>query len=788
MLVERNRSVRLLLSLLLLPALSGCKNATVTQELLDADYLTAGQTAIDLLAPGNGATASQNPQFIWSAKAGIKTYKIEISTSSDFAQPILSKTITESSYTLANADLTGISQLDAIQYFWRVSVPEVKKNLLSSTGNIQVLETNVYYVDTASVTSLQVGNKAGPFKQIQTAIDVAYAARGNATTGLAIRVAKGNYTEDIILRARIGIYGGYDPANWSRNIAANATNITPHLATPVTGGADITPATTASTVIDGFTLNSGTVSGLASYLITLNNSSPTISNNTLTAGAIGGSASSYGIYMNSSSPVISGNTITAGTTIGSTSSVGIYSNASSPTISSNTINGGSTAGAGISYGIYLNNSSSVNITGNTVATGSAGNTYGMYNTGSTAVTVSNNTITGGTAIGVAGNSYGMYNANSSPTITNNTITGGISNNVGSYALYNTAASAPIITRNVIKGASVSGTGNSYGIYNDSSSPAISQNTIISGSTSASTSYAIQNINVSSPTISNNNITAGAGNFSYGIHNSVSSAANIANNTINGGSAISPTGVYANNSILIITNNIIFTEAGNAILRYGVYEANGTSNPASFQNNLITDCPTALYYNGGATAITTEANLAVPANTTGGTVASTSGNIGPTSVVNFAAILFTNIPVAFDIAQDGGDGGFAYNGSTSTLETNTTCANYIVGQFIEYNADGVARSISGCSTASLSGIVTFSPVLSIASANTKPIRIWGTNSTNLVYDYHLTNSTPAAIRNGGKDTSQSTCGSAGSSSCGNITTDRDGTTRTLPYSIGAYEKD
>lgn len=352
-------------------------------------------------------------------------------------------------------------------------------------------------------------------------------------------------------------------------------------------------------------------------------------------------------------------------------------------------------------------------------------------------------------------------------------------------MYNTASSSPVITSNVIKGAAASSAGNSFGIYNNASSPTIAGNTVISGPTSASSSYAIQNISSSSPTIVNNNITAGAGFFSYGIHNSASSAANIANNTINGGSGGQAHGIYTTNPGLIITNNIVFTEAGT--LRYCVREAAAASDPASFQNNLLTDCPSALYNNNGS-LITTEANLAVPANTTGGTVASSSGNIGPTTIANFAAIFFTNMPVAFDISQDGGDGGFAYNGSTSTLETNTTCANYTIGQFLEYSADGVARSISGCSTASLSGIITISPALAAASANTKPIRIWGTNSTNLVYDYHLTNVTPAAIRSGGKDASQSTCGSAGSSACGNISADRDGTVRTLPYSIGAYEKD
>jgi hypothetical protein len=46
----------------------------------------------------------------------------------------------------------------------------------------------------------------------------------------------------------------------------------------------------------------------------------------------------------------------------------------------------------------------------------------------------------------------------------------------------------------------------------------------------------------------------------------------------------------------------------------------------------------------------------------------------------------------------------------------------------------------------------------------------------------------AITEGGKDTSVDTCGSAGTYDCGDATIDRDGVNRTLPVSIGAYERD
>jgi hypothetical protein len=141
---------------------------------------------------------------------------------------------------------------------------------------------------------------------------------------------------------------------------------------------------------------------------------------------------------------------------------------------------------------------------------------------------------------------------------------------------------------------------------------------------------------------------------------------------------------------------MYTRAGGY---YGVWEFSNTSDPGSLQNNLIIDCPTALYRDEITISRTTEAALNNPASTTQGTAASSSGNLGPTTVANFAAVNFVSAS-----------------------------------------------------------------------------------------DLHLTASSPVGVRTGGKDTSQSTCGAAGTSSCGNVTTDRDGKARTLPYSMGAYEQD
>ncbi len=56
------------------------------------------------------------------------------------------------------------------------------------------------------------------------------------------------------------------------------------------------------------------------------------------------------------------------------------------------------------------------------------------------------------------------------------------------------------------------------------------------------------------------------------------------------------------------------------------------------------------------------------------------------------------------------------------------------------------------------------------------------------DYHLTSSTPLAIRTGGMDVSNlEVCGETLDSTCGAIITDFDGQARSVPYSIGAFER-
>ena len=61
------------------------------------------------------------------------------------------------------------------------------------------------------------GTRTAPLASIQAAITAA----DNAGNGADVYIAAGNYAETLTLRSRVSLYGGFDAADWSRDIDAN---------------------------------------------------------------------------------------------------------------------------------------------------------------------------------------------------------------------------------------------------------------------------------------------------------------------------------------------------------------------------------------------------------------------------------------------------------------------------------------------------------------------------------------------------------------------------------------
>jgi len=731
-------SIRQILTLVgLLCLVEGCGHVS-TNELLAGDFLTRGQTSIDLLSPKDGASVDANPVFSWSVKPGISTYKIELSATSDFSQLALQKETTGGAYRLVPADMTPGQVLKSVRYFWRVSAAKFTETLRSNVSSIQVLANDILYVDGSSTAGAQTGNLSSPLRTIQGAIEYADSLRnGDASVSRRIFVAQGTYTESITLKPGISLYGGFTSSDEfsARNITSYLTTIQAPAMIAVQGLSNITPTYTATTVIDGFRITGGAITGALNAGIYLASSNPTISNNNITGGTAG---TPYGIRCDSSSPTINLNTISGGST---------------PTISASV------------FGIH-NIGGSPRITGNTISGGSAFNTNGISNVSGAA-----------------------------PTITGNTIRGGIGN-VNSYGINNSSSTPAEISGNLIHGG---GATSSYGILNQISSPPITNNVIFGGT--GTNSYGVFN-GTSAPTMTNNLIVASGYDTTYGINISISS------------------------STSRITNNLIVTGGQ---FRVHFRESDNAPDPRSFENNAFWDAwagaGSTLYQSEGVTPTNTIAGIESFTDWTGGADKGRGNILLPAGT---AGNPFVNIPNFFDATSA------ANTSVTTTLRiADGRCALtpfYVVGEYIEWNGDGIARQITACNGAANPDEITINPPLADAATNLGrvEIRAWGNKSSGgsqYALDFQLQQNALSLqdynnLRYGGKDTSGNNCGApsggpgtgAGSEGCNALTTDRAGTARTpanaglannntLPngsggatpavpggFSIGPYERD
>lgn len=472
-----------------------CNNRNSTQDLLDVNYMTQGQRPISLLSPANNSVVSpSNLTFVWSSVPGVGAYDFQIASDAAFTQIVLTKRVNDNNYIFQSSDLTGIPSLDSAGYYWRVKIPYVTNNLQSAAWVINNIATNGsggsdFYVNGNSTSAVQVGTKTNPYKNIFLAVKAADVFRtGNPAIPMRILIAKGTYTESISLYAGISLMGGYDPVDWSRNIAGNTTTVTPPAELVLAVGGDVTPTYTATTVIEGLTFLAGSAANTTGTngQVMLASASPTFRNNTF---SMTGSITTVGIHFVGGSPVITGNTFTTSYLL----HTGIYCNTSSGTVTvSQNIFNGTQALSAISI-----NQCGLTISGNTIAPGTLqGSGININAVPAQPMSVVGNTLTFANSLG---NARGIYIDNgASPVIANNVVTIACSSGCGS----------PPIT--------------AIGIW--SGSPTITNNVLVSGATGNSTTV-LYNQGVASP-IATNNILMTTGGTSQTCHNMPS---NIENN-------------------------------------------------------------------------------------------------------------------------------------------------------------------------------------------------------------------------------------------------------------------
>jgi len=344
-----------------------------------------------------------------------------------------------------------------------------------------------------------------------------------------------------------------------------------------------------------------------------------------------------------------------------------------------------------------------------------------------------------------------------PKIMNNSIQGG-SGNSTSFGIY-TSYSTSLIANNTIDG----GDGGTYsnGIYNSASSPSIQDNAI-HGGRGGTYSTGIMNLNNSSPIIEANFIDGGDGaTRSQGIENLI-------------GGSMSPS------SPTIHDNSI---HGGTGENSYGIYSEGNTA-PLIHANSI--DGGSGATFSSGVTFITTPVDQ-IRNNVISG------GNGGFSSGLDIVGAS----PVIENNTIDGGagaTGSYAITLSTSTVPSKPTFKNNIVitsGNgyrqcFREVDLDSDPAVFQNNDLFDCPGGLYLDELVnvltSIDDVNNLTATTYAGNisvdpsfANPSVGDYHLKVLSPAAVRQGGLDLSTE------------FTTDRDGVTRTVPWSMGAYER-
>jgi hypothetical protein len=343
------------------------------------------KSPIDLLAPNDKSIIEEGQFFIWSKRSGAITYKIEISEFYDFSTLVLEKELLDTTYQLDYNDLIGLTELNALTYYWRVMAFYKDETVTSKAISFNILDDDIIYVDVNSFAVEQFGNKSAPFKSIQAGIENAKLIGKNN-----VYISEGIYNEEVLMRQGINILGGYDPSDWTRDIKNNETAIFSGSNIVIKCAREGTEEG-IDTTIEGFSLNidSGTISHVIynwfPSLIIKNNtinasgdgqiygiinyySSAVINNNKIN---IFSSAEfgtfNYGIYNLSSSSVIFNNVISI--QAGNTISIPITSNSSDPIITHNILYSSS--------GVLANIDSSSTITNNIFLTSYPSSIYGI---------------------------------------------------------------------------------------------------------------------------------------------------------------------------------------------------------------------------------------------------------------------------------------------------------------------------------------------------------------------------------------------------------------------------
>jgi Bacterial Ig-like domain len=340
---------------------------------------------------------------------------------------------------------------------------------------------------------------------------------------------------------------------------------------------------------------------------------------------------------------------------------------------------------------------------------------------------------------------------------------------------NTITSGATVDGFTIQGTQTGAGDYSAAFFNNGGSP-ILQNNKIHGGEGTKASIGVLIGNGAAPVIENNAIDAGGGgNESDGIAISYSGSAIIRGNTIRGGMGTSRgIGIINESAASVILQNNTIIGSENSGESYGIWNLTAGSNTI-IQNNTIfggTGTNTWGIYNESGASPTIQNNTI-----DGGT--GTTLSIG---IVNSgAAPSPSNSLIQNNIVFTSPGSGQRYClsevdflSNPGSVENNDLfdCPTALYRDYPNNNLSTI-DAVNALTDTSAGGNVSIDPVFVDTDGPDGDISTMADN------DWHLSSSSPASpatVTQGGLDLS------------GDFTTDKDGKTRTVPWSMGAYERD
>ncbi len=454
-------------------------------------------------------------------------------------------------------------------------------------GDFIASDSNGFFVDEANGDDGDAGTKAAPFATIQKGVDEAAAVDG----GENVYVAGGTYDESLTT-TEASLFGGYDPADWTRDLVNNPTTINGQTTFAIYA------IPTQPLTIDGFEVNMPDSVVTSSMGIMVSGGEIRISNNIVGGGDDSGK--NFGIYafLNTDATVVD-NQVTTGTNL-TNSAYGVFAYAFNVEVRNNVVS--TVESANVSVGIYAMGLDS-RIWGNDIDVGDPATTgYGLYAVGATpgaTFDIRGNTVLG--AASASAISYGCYGGFGTYNFFDNDIEAGDS--VGlAMGLYLQIAFGLTAEGNIFSGGESDST---YGSYTTTIGDTFFANNVVEAGEALTDSIGLFSVSIDGESvIANNTILASSGGSGYSVgaflypyQDLHAAPMTVINNTITVGAASGDTyGVYFSNDgtgapLTFVGNNITSSTAPDCLFLQAD-AAECLTVPADINDCSWTDCAAA----------------------------------------------------------------------------------------------------------------------------------------------------------------------------------------------------